>query len=608
MRLGRPLRRKILASPITWVALVYLTFLLLLDDGFWINDNGVKFLQVRAIESNHFHDYSLPWPGKQLDPSFDFKPLLPRFAQVTDNRLYASYPPFFAFLATGPHLLLGFPGLYLLPLLGALATLAAVGRLGALLSPDGQSARRTANVAVLLTGFASPVWFYSFTFWEHMPALALSSWSLLACVHYRLQPSRRTAAWVGLLAGLAIYFRTDAYLLAAILGTVCAVGGRRPLDAATLGSVLVATLLPLWIFQWITTGNPLGLHLQSQGWGELDLSTFLEQRQAVANNILLNTHRNPLLSVAIALPFLLLASVYWKLRPRVRHSDDRSNSSPDYLAVAALVSALAGGVIALHGHLSTSRPLNWLTSANGLFSVSPILILAFLPGDASRDQGRARAARTILLWVLFLNIGIYAALIPEANTFGIHWGCRFLLIAYPILAVLSAARLVEIWELRTPTRLLTRVFTVATLVLTVAIQLYSIELLRARKEFTARLATVVSRTPGDLIVTTIWYLPQDLARVFYERPIFLVRSWSDANTIMKRARASGSRSAIYIVPHTPGSATPPGVEVVSDGWLGFSTLAVQVRSLDPIRESSGNSDGTASRASYTMPDDPSASP
>jgi hypothetical protein len=236
------------------------------------------------------------------------------------------------------------------------------------------------------------------------------------------------------------------------------------------------------------------------------------------------------------------------------------------------------------------------------------LILAFLPGKVSRDQERAHAARAILLWVLFLNVGLYAVLVPEANTYGIHWGCRFLLIAYPILAVLSAARLVEIWERPIPMRLLIRVLAVATIVLTVAIQLYSLELLRARKEFTARLATVVSRTPGDLIITTVWYLPQDLARVFYERPIFLVRSWSDANTIMKRARTRGSHSAIFIVPHASGSTPPPGVEVISDGWLGFSTLVIQVRSLDPIREGSGNSDTAAPRVSYTLPDGPFTSP
>jgi hypothetical protein len=584
-----PLRRKILTSPITWVALVYLTILLLLNDGFWINDNGVKFLQVRAIESSHFQSDSLPWPGEQLDPNFDFRPLRPPFSQVSDGRLYASYPPLFALLATVPHLLLGFPGLYVLPLLGTLATLAAVARLGIVLSSNRRSARRTANIAVLLTGFASPVWFYSFTFWEHTPALALSSWSLVACVYYRVEPSRRTAAWVGLLAGLAIYFRTDAYLLAAILGVTCAVGGRRPLDAATLGLVLIATLLPLWIFQWSTYGNPLGLHLQSQEWGQLDLSSFLKQRQVVASNIFLNTHRNSLLSVAIALPFLLLAPVAWKLRAQVQLSDDRSNSTSDYLAAAALVSVLVGGAAALHGHLSTSRPLHWLVGANGLFSVSPILILAFLPGEMSRYQERVRAGRTTLLSVLFLNVCIYAALMPERNTFGIHWGCRFLLIAYPILAVLSAARLVEIWERAIPMRLLIRVLTVAVLVLAVASQLYSLELLRARKEFTARLVTDVSQTPGDLIVTTVGYLPADLARIFYERPIFLVRSRSDVTTIMNRARTRGSRAAVYIVPHRSGFALPPGVKVISDGWLGFSTLAIQERSLDPIREGSGNS-------------------
>src|SRR6185295_17630337 len=82
-RVGRP------AAPVGWtgaalfaVAVLYLVSHALYEHrAFWITDNANKFLQLRAILDGH-GDFSLRWPGRELDPDFELNPLPPPFSRV----------------------------------------------------------------------------------------------------------------------------------------------------------------------------------------------------------------------------------------------------------------------------------------------------------------------------------------------------------------------------------------------------------------------------------------------------------------------------------------------------------------------------------------------
>ena len=56
-----------------------------------------------------------------------------------------------------------------------------------------------------------------------------------------------------------------------------------------------------------------------------------------------------------------------------------------------------------------------------------------------------------VLWMLLLHVGLYAALVPQLNSAGMHWGCRFLLVAYPLLGALAAVTFAATWR-RSPAR------------------------------------------------------------------------------------------------------------------------------------------------------------
>jgi hypothetical protein len=564
--------------PLVLVAIAYAASLASMPwEGFWTNDNGLKFIQLHDLLASHYRSFSISWPGAELDPELRFAPIQRPFAFVSDGSLHASYSPIFALLSSPFFRALGFLGLYVLPLAGSLLTLPAVQRLAEMLVVDPALARRAGCLAVLLVAFGTPLWFYSLTFWEHTPAVALCCWSVVACLRQRVRRSARDAALVGLLAGSAVAFRTDAYLFALVVSSVCVLSTSRTRvfhGACTAGAFLVA-LIPLWIFHWATTGNPLGGHIQAQGWFELRAADYLAQRGEVAKNILLNTHAQPWLSAAIAAPYLVLAAASTsRLASRVR------SVAP---AAAAIVSV--GGVIAIVGHLGADSPMQFLLVANGLFAVSPVLVFAFLlPAQSTTSEhSRVRDAcrsRATLLWVLGLYVGSYAALLPSVNSRGLHWGCRFVLPAYPILGALAAAGLATCW--RHAKRPAARLAFVAAVVVSLAFQLYALRLLHQRQSFSVEFVSEVVRIQADLIITPLWFVAQDLARVFHDRPIFLVRERDQLRELSARARRSGLDSALLITRWKHGERTKPGAHRVSDGWLRHVDLELRRVDLERV--------------------------
>jgi hypothetical protein len=198
---GGGFARSTCAGSLAIVAAAYLAGLVWMPDGgFWINDNGLKFIQVQGILRNGFESFAIDWPGFAIDPSYDFGPIAKPFMHFVERELYISYSPVFALFSALPFRLFGPIGLLLLPLAAGLIALPAVRRLAQLASGDATA--RVGSVAVLLAGLATPLWFYSQTFWEHTPALALSCWSFVACLRYREQPTCRRAVATAVLAAL----------------------------------------------------------------------------------------------------------------------------------------------------------------------------------------------------------------------------------------------------------------------------------------------------------------------------------------------------------------------------------------------------------------------
>lgn len=151
-----------------------LAFLLCPPETLWSGDAGLKLIQVESLLRSRFSTLALEYPGADLDPDGEHWPYPLPFAAERDGRYYSTFPPYFPALTAPFYWALGYHGLRVLPFLGGLAVLLASiplsRRLG--VGPWGQTA------ALVILALASPLAFYSATFWEHTLATALCMASL----------------------------------------------------------------------------------------------------------------------------------------------------------------------------------------------------------------------------------------------------------------------------------------------------------------------------------------------------------------------------------------------------------------------------------------------
>ena len=547
------------AAPLAAVGLVYLLTLLCFErDGLWTTDNAAKFLQVRALLQSGFASFAIPWPGKSIDPEFVYNPLPNYFSAVREGELYSVFSPVFAMVSAAPYALLGYWGLYLLPFVSALLMLRAVGELCAL-AGGGARARQA---AVLIAGLATPVWFYGVAFWEHCAAACLCLWAMLFFARFVDAGATRDLVRGAVLASLAVYLRDDLYLLCALLalGAVASRRSRWLQTALRCGCTMAVCLSPLWIWQWQVMGSPLGQHLSTHLFSSEGILGHLLDRPKVFYNLLVAATPAPIISIFLSAPFLYA----WLRRPRFGDSGFRT-ALPLYGAAAA-VSAL----VSYGGYLLSDSLLSCLlASSNSLFAAAPLAILAF----PRCGDGRVR------LWLARLvtaYAGLYAVAAPALGSSGLHWGNRFLLILYPVWSLLAAVNLEQWRRLEGRGWRSWRSWSLAAVVaVSVGAQLFSVELLRRKKEFSHRLNDFVAASPEQVVLTSERWGGHELYRVFSDKPVFYVEYPHAMDPLRKKLRQAGYESFLFLTRRQGVVGPEPPVEIGDGGlnWYGMRAFS-----------------------------------
>ncbi len=548
------------AAPLAAVGLVYLLTLFCFErDGLWTTDNAAKFLQVRALLQSGFASFAIPWPGRSIDPEFIYNPMPFHFSSVRDGELYSVFSPVFAMVSAVPYALLGYWGLYLLPFASALLMLRAVAGLCAVCG-GGARARQA---AVLIAGLATPVWFYGVAFWEHCAAACLCLWALLFFARFVDAGATRDLVRGAVLVSLAVYLRDDLYLLCALLA-LAALAARRSRwlqTALWCGGTMAVCLAPLWIWQWRQMGSPLGQHLSTHLVSSEGILGHLLDRPKVFYNLLVAATPAPIVSIFLSAPFLYA----WLRRPGFGASGYRT-ALPLYGAAAT-----ASALLAFAGYFLFDSPLAYLlASSNSLFAAAPLAILAF---PRCGEEGRVRR------WLAHLAIAyaaLYAVAAPDLGSSGLHWGNRFLLLLYPVWSLLAAVNLEQWLRLEGGRWRSWRSWSLAAVVaVSVGAQLFSVELLRRKKEFSHRLNDFVAASPEQVVLTSERWAGHELHRVFYDKPVFYVEYSHAMDALRKKLRQAGYESFLFLTRRQGVVGPEPPVEIGDGGlnWYGMRAFS-----------------------------------
>ena len=548
------------AAPIAAVGLVYMLTLLCFErDGMWTTDNAARFLQVRALLQSGFASFAIPWPGRSIDPEFVYNPLPHVFSSVRGGELYSVFSPVFAMVSAVPYALLGYWGLYLLPFASALLMLRAVAGLCAL-AGGGLRARQG---AVLIAGLGTPVWFYGVAFWEHCVAACLCLWALLFLARFVDAGAARDLVRAAVLVSLAVYFRDDLYLLCALLG-LTAVSARR-------GDRLQTAL------------RCGGRHGGLPG-AALDL--------AVAG------HGQPAGTTSVRPPVLLGGNPGAPPRPAegVLQPVGRREPGPDHLdfplgAVPLRLAAAAAlrrfrlphRPAPVRGGGGGERPdLLWAATSSGT-ATSPTCWPRRTacsrqrpwPSSPSRAAGTGRREAG---WPCSSPPTPSSTPRPPPASAppGLHWGNRFLLVLYPVWSLLAAVNL-EQWRRRGGGgRRSWRFWSLAAVIaVSVGAQLFSVELLRRKKEFSHRLNDFVAARPEQAVVTSERWAGHELHRVFYDKPVFHIANPRAMDALRRKLKQAGYDRYLYLTRRQRVVGPRPAGEIGDGGlnWYGMRAFS-----------------------------------
>jgi hypothetical protein len=553
--------------------ILFFTLLAMPRQGLWIVDNENRFLQAQALVDSDFSTYAIPWRGQPLDPDLSLNPLRfnpeGSFQEDKNGQLISVFQPAFIVISAGLFQVMGHWGLYVLPLGAAILLLLGVARLAAVL----YSNQLAAHLAVFLTGLATPVWFYSQAFWEHTTAACLCVWGLVYVTRF-LKDGR----WRDLAAGFA--FLVSAVFLRDVLGifALLVLGlilvrerSRWFRILLTAGAVMAAGVGLLMIFQWYTTGQPLGFHAGTLVGSEGGIMAHLRERPRLFFLFFSAALPDRAWSLVLAAPFL----VAFVLRPRLPQKNTADRAS--WWALAALVS----GAIFLYAFFTAANPMRHLLISNSFFFASPILVLGLLRDKQKETFLGSLTGGGFLLAAFCLYLLAYSFMAPWAGAVSLHWGARPVFALYPILAVPAAGNLAR-WFAAGGSGALRRSVIIGLLILvSVAGQVGSIDLLNKKKAFSVRLAETAAGFSGPVIVTNVWWLGHELHSVFFDKAIFYVRTQEELQKLEVGLRAQNVREFLFVTRPHPGPVQPGELRIDDGGWNFYSLDVRRAMVSDP---------------------------
>jgi hypothetical protein len=523
------MRRPLLA--LTCVATVYvvLAFLVLPREAFFSSDEGLKLIQVQNFVRKGWSDLTLDYPGRGLDPDLRYVPINNPPALIREGRIYAVYPVVFPLLAAPLFRILGYAGLYVVPLVSGLLTLVITCWLARLTGGSGTS-------STIVLGLGSPLVFYSLVFWDHTLGTMLSTLAILLVVK-SLGHARK--AWLiaaGILVGLAIWVRSEMYVMALVMPVVLFfLPGRRVVRTLSLCLGMLVALAPLWVFQFLVYGSFIGPHVGHFVWLGEELPITAD-RVAILYHTLLEGNSSPALSFLYIMAFAASAMLFRSSRLRRRN-----------LLIVVNFGILALLTIPNVLEASAGRPLG------GLITTAPFLVFAF----TTLLNSSVRQANRLLLAIALGYAALVCVVTPVDP--GLQWGPRFLLPIFPPLAVVVTNNLRALQtagNLRSE-RLLRACF-VSMVALSVVVQAAGLMTLHIIKARDRDLIQQVGQLDAVHILSDEYGFAQYVAPLFYEKQFFYVRDQEEYQQLTEALVNQGiSRYAFVTYPVPDRRAVDP---------------------------------------------------
>ena len=519
---------------------------------FWHPDEGAKFVGMRTLRWDRGLAYSVPYPGRAMDPTFEFYPGHCRGGDIypspqLDGTVDFRWPIWFP-LASRPFFdAFGLTGVYVLPLLGGWLSAVVAGRWMML------AGSRLAPLAILLIGCGTPVFFYSLCFFEH----TLATFAAVVALSMLITPSVcgwRTALQMMPLLVAAVVLRIEMLPFAAAVAFSWAVS--RTIERFRLGDASERAARVSWssavivgavvVVVLVLLGSLLGprqldaLHALPDVVGR-NLAKWPYLISATVRLLIGPLDLGPFSGWAWQL-LLVLATAAAAVAPFVRSRRAEAVLILGALAVLTVPSLMIAFV---------SRPF---LGRQGVLGVAPYMIVGtyvLVHAWRRRDSRLLRLACAATAYAAFGYLALFSVRVNEGGDelIGLDGCARYMLMLYPMGVVLSLVAIQTIRE--SPRSELVKsavtIFVAAMCITSCVYELRALREMRSNKQ--VLVAWEAALGSGDRIVTDIWWLPAVLAPLSTTHEVYCVDEMTAFPEWLARARAHGARSFVFCTTH-----------------------------------------------------------
>jgi hypothetical protein len=539
------LQRSLGAVSASVLVLVIYAFVLYLvpKDVFWHPDEGAKFIQLRTVGWQRGLTYDVPYAGRVLDPQFRFYPshcgingfIYP--SPQADGSVLVHWPIWFALLTRGFVNLFGIVGIYLLPLASGWALAVIAGRWAA--SYDSA----LVPIAILLVGCATPVIFYSLSFFEHTLASLLG---VVAITALAAAPPRRAAVWwrAAPLLLLAAVLRVEMLVCAVALVAAWVVVGALATDAATpdrssarrgarqrygvgIGVLLAgaaavaATLAPRHRELLTAVPQMLANDLRKLPYLADSLVRIFIGPPNASGTFTIATWQLglPALCAAVIAPFV------------------RSKRWEAVLILGSLAMLLQLSLVMM----LSSQPY---LAEQGALAVAPYMVVASYVWPEARRRRDHRLQFLVIALALYAIIGFVALFSSRigddgAYLIGLDGAVRYLLMLYPLGAVLAVIGVAVFRASDRPPALKSTftILVVAMMLVSLQYQYRGVRMLASKRQVLKAWEQALGEQ--DRVVTDVWWLPAVLGPFFTSHEMYCIREPAELSAWLAIAGSRG---------------------------------------------------------------------
>jgi 4-amino-4-deoxy-L-arabinose transferase-like glycosyltransferase len=518
-------------DPLLWIScillVVYLGWVSIYPaEVFWSLDEGGKYIHLQSIIQSGNPGAPISYPGRDLDPELRFVAL--NYWSRAGEQIYSWWPVSFQLITWPFFKAWRWPGLYLLPAAsGALSAMLA----GIIVRHLHPQRRWLSAGAGLVTGLATPVAFYSTTFWEHTPSVACFLGGVIAILQAWKTGRPRWLVIAGIILALATYLRLEVAPMA--VGIVLVLLILRWRWSLLLGSSYLLASIP-----WLVSNQFLMGHLLSRQWlpGDVSLSIplFSGFRQAGIWYVPYTLFNSPnVVAFEFGTGLLALATLLTALTLVV-----------PFVSRFRWLSVVTYGGLALICGWILFQPEGY-RSVHGFVLIAPhIVFVAWLYRSPSNWR---RSPLAIILIGMASTYAIAYLARGWVAAGGLQWGPRYLLAFYPLFVAASVGGLTTAWpSLKSITKYVISVLYVVSVLIGFGYQVRGVYASLETRRYYKHTEQAIQQLSSETIVTGCPWLAMVMPNLYWTGSVFVLGAGATFDDWVPAARSAGVHSVCQV--------------------------------------------------------------